>query len=319
PIRVRHDVPDVRLVHRLAVHVQHPVPHLYGVARDPHDPLQQVELRLVGTLEDDDLPPVDVFIARYAQSDERHARAVGRLADDQEIPDQRGVLHRAGRDRVRLDEKCTDHDEDHCRDRDGLHPLPRPLCKRWPCRALFRPLRRRPRRTASLDLCHRVVVLLRPRSWATPLHGAARAVRYSEANTPQGPDQSHGTHRRPAGPGPGPGNALRPDAARLEGSASSREVLIRIHYGRAGFDPPEPPYGPGPEPRRCRGEGTTPRHATTPRRRPGLSPPSVAIAGFGRPPPTTAAGPVSDIPPRYRTHRTGKDRRPTGRPVHART
>src|SRR5690606_12676317 len=76
---------------------------------------------------------------------------------------------------------------------------------------------------------------------------------------------------------------------------------------------------PGPEPRRCRGEGTTPRHATTPRRRPGLSPPSVAIAGFGRPPPTTAAGPVSDIPPRYRTHRTGKDRRPTGRPVHART
>src|SRR5690606_35208154 len=147
----------------------------------------------------------------------------------------------------------------------------------------------------------------------------ARAVRYSEANTPQGPDQSHGTHRRPAGPGPGPGNALRPDAARLEGSASSREVLIRIHYGRAGFDPPEPPYGPGPEPRRCRGEGTTPRHATTPRRRPGLSPPSVAIAGFGRPPPTTAAGPVSDIPPRYRTHRTGKDRRPTGRPVHART
>ena len=108
---------DVRFVERLAVDVDLLGSELERLAGEPDDALDEVAVRLVRVLEDDDVATPDVAHGQQLACNRAGRRAEDELVHQQVIADEQVVLHRAGRDLERLDdprthEQCEDH-RDH--------------------------------------------------------------------------------------------------------------------------------------------------------------------------------------------------------------
>jgi hypothetical protein len=104
----REEEVDVGLVEGRAVDQHLLVAQLQRVAGQPDDPLDEVAIRLLGVLEDDDVTPAD----RVDRQQRPFGRAEGRREDElvhqQVIADEQVVLHRAGGDLEGLDDEGAD-------------------------------------------------------------------------------------------------------------------------------------------------------------------------------------------------------------------
>ena len=130
------DEGGVVLGQRPAVHQHLPPTDLQRLARQPHDPLDEVALRLLRELEHDHIAALD----RPGRVEAEAAGVVEHLVHQQVVADQQVLLHGAGGDLERLeDEGAYEEREDH-RDADGFEVLPHPAPARGP---LLRSLRHR--------------------------------------------------------------------------------------------------------------------------------------------------------------------------------
>src|SRR5439155_21367737 len=91
---------------------------LYPLARGGDDPLDEVTLLVLWIPEHDDVAAPRRADAGQAPFGQGRLGTVEELVDQDVVPDQQRVHHRAGRDREGLDDEGTDHQRQQDRDRD---------------------------------------------------------------------------------------------------------------------------------------------------------------------------------------------------------
>ena len=113
---------DVRFVERLTVDVDLLGSQLDGIAGQADDSLDEVTLRLVRILEDDNVTALDVT-NRHDRAIEAGRRPEYELVDEQVVADEQVVLHRSGGDLERLHHPRADEEREDHRNDDGFEVL----------------------------------------------------------------------------------------------------------------------------------------------------------------------------------------------------